>query len=120
MMASNHDNPLGAEISQVTDIISANNRKRFAVEYLGIGHNEYHTIESEAQFVHHDTVFECIRRWKNRTETEGKHPKDELIRMLTEIRKEHGWFSGHDMAFLTDVTGMLIPESSKSSNTASK
>ncbi len=61
------------DISQVTEIVSAKNRFRFSIEYLGIGPNEYHTIESEAQFIHHDTLFECIRRWKNRTEAEGNN-----------------------------------------------
>ncbi len=124
-MASSDDNILNAEIldaeiSQVTDIVSAKNRHRFAVEYLEINPNEYSTIESEAQFVHHDTVFECVRRWKNRTEAAGKHPKDELIKILTQIRKEHGWFSGHDMAFLTDVIRSKIPESSKKFQTHNK
>ena len=100
-------------ISQVTEIISAPNRFRFAVEYLEINPNEYRTIESEAQFIHHDTLFECITRWKNKTEAEGNNAKDELVRILTQIRKEHGWFPHNDMAFLTDVVGMKIPESSK-------
>ncbi len=101
------------DISQVTKIVSAPNRFRFAVGYLEINPNEYKTIESEAQFIHHDTVFECIRRWKNNTEAEGKNAKDELIKILTQIREEHGWFPHNDMAFLTDVTGITIPESSK-------
>ena len=101
------------EISRVTDVISAKNRFRFAIEYLEINPNEYHTIESEAQFNHHDTLHECIRRWKNKTEAEGVNPKDKLIRILTEIRVTHGWFPGSDLSFLTDVSGMHIPASSK-------
>ncbi len=101
------------DISKITDIVSAKNRHRFAVEYLEINPNEYHTIEAEAQYVHHDTVFECIRRWKNRTEAEENNARDELIRILRKIRQEHGWFSGHEMAFITDVSGIKIPESSK-------
>ena len=101
------------DISQVTDIVSADNRLRFSVEYLGIERNEYKTIEADAQFIHHDTLFECIRRWKNRTEAEGNNAKDELIKILTQIRQERGWFPFDVMAFLTDVTGMKIHESSK-------
>ncbi len=101
------------EISQVTEIVSADNRLRFTVEYLGIDRNEYKTIEADAKFNHHDVLFECIRRWKNRTEAEGNNAKDELIRILTQIRKERGWFPGDDMAFLTDVKGMQITEASK-------
>ncbi len=55
-----------ADISQVTDIVSADNRLRFCTEYLGIDRNEYKTIESDAKFFHHDTLFECIRRWRNK------------------------------------------------------
>ncbi len=101
------------EISRVTDVISAKYRFRFAIEYLEINPNEYHTIESEAQFIHHDTLHECIRRWKNRTEAQEINPKDELIRILTEIRLTHGWFPGNDVSFLTDVSGMHLPQSSK-------
>ncbi len=111
-MASNNDKLTGADISQITDIVSAKNRQRFCVEYLGLDRNEYETIQDEAKFIHHDTLHECITRWKIREESQGKHPKDELVRILTQIRKEHGWFTGHDMTFLTDVTGMKIPESS--------
>ena len=101
------------EISRVTDIISAKNRFRFAIEYLEINPNEYRTIESDEQFLHHDTLHECIRRWKNRTEAEGVNPKDKLIGILTEIRVTHGWFPGSDLSFLSDVSGMHIPASSK-------
>ena len=113
-MASSYESNFShGEISQVTDIISAKNRHRFAVEYLEIGPNEYHTIEADAKFIHHDTVYECIKRWKNRTEAEGNNAKDELIKILTRIRQQHGWFSGQEMAFITDVKGITIPESSK-------
>ncbi len=110
-MASNADQLTGADISQVTDIVSADNRLRFCTEYLGTDRNEYKTIEFEAQFIHHDTLFECIRRWKNKTEAEGKNAKDELIRILCGIQKEKGWFSRQDMAFLHDVA--VISDKSK-------
>ncbi len=112
-MASSTSTLENREISQVTEIVSAHNRFRFSIEYLGINPNEYRTIESEAQFIHHDTLFECITRWKNRTEAEGNNAKDELIKILTQIRKEHGWFPYNDMAFLSDVMGIKIQESSK-------
>ncbi len=112
-MASSGGQLSGAYISRTTDIVSAENRMRFAVEYLGIERNEYKTIESDAKFIHHDTLFECISRWENRTEAEGNNARDKLIRILTKIREEHGWFSCDKMTFLTDVTGMKIPESSK-------
>ncbi len=101
------------DISKVTEIVSADNRFKFSVTWLGIKPNEYKKIEAEAQFNHHDTLFECIRQWKNKTEAEGINAKDELIRILLQIRKGHGWFSDGDVEFLTEVTGMKIPESSK-------
>ena len=112
-MASSSSTLSAADVSRLTDIISADNRLRFTVEYLGISHTELKTIESEAHFNHHDTLYECVTRWKNKIEAQGKDAKDELVKILTQIRKEHGWFSFNDMAFLTDVTGMQIPESSK-------
>ena len=101
------------EISKVTDIINADNRLRFSVEYLGIDGNEYRIIESDAKYNHHDTLHECIRRWRNRTEAEGVNPRDKLIKILTEIRQTRGWFPFDVMSFLTDVTGMEISEPSK-------
>ncbi len=102
-----------SDISQVTDIVSANNRHRFAVEFLGIDGNEYRTIEADAKFIHHDTLYECITRWKNRIEADRNNAKDELIRILRQIQVVHGWFPGDAMMFLTDVTGMSIPKDSK-------
>ncbi len=99
------------DISQVTDIVSADNRLRFSVEYLGIDRNEYKTIEADAQFSHHDTLFECIRRWKNKREAEGNNAKDELVKILSGIQRERGWFSQQDMAFLTGR--MAISETSE-------
>ena len=92
-MASCSSHLSDANISQVTDIISADNRFRFSVEYLGTDRNEYRTIQADSQFIHHDTLFECVRRWKNKTEAEGNNAKDELVQILTAIRKERGWFS---------------------------
>ena len=111
-MASNIDDLSGADISKVTDIISAQNSLRFCVEYLGIDGNEYRTIEYDSKHNHHDTLYECIKRWKNKTEAEGKHPKDELIQILTRTRLEHGWFPYNAMEFLTEGMGQ-IPASSK-------
>ncbi len=112
-MASNANVLLDSEISKVTDIVSANNRLRFAVEFLGIDGNEYRTVEADAKFIHHDTLYECIKRWRNRTEAEGNNSKDVLIRILTQIRTQHGWFPGNAMTFLTDVSGLQIPQDSE-------
>ncbi len=101
-MASQDDSLLDGDISQVTDIISADNRLRFCTEYLGTDRNEYKTIESDAKFIHHDTLFECIRRWKNKTEAEGNHARNELIKILSSIQKERGWFSLKDIDSFKD------------------
>ncbi len=91
-----------AEISKVTDIVSADNSFRFCVEYLGTGHNQYKTIEHDTKHIHHDTLFECIERWKNKTEGEGLDAREELIQLLTKVQEERCWFSRQDMAFLSD------------------
>ncbi len=70
-------------------------------------------IEADTNFKHHDTLFECITRWKNKTEVEGHNAKYEVLRTLAEISKKHGRFSSDDVAFLTDVTGIPISEQSK-------
>ena len=97
-MALSNDN-----ISRVTDIISADNRFRFSVEYLGIDINEYNTIESDSRFKHYDTLLKCITKWKNKT-AGGKNPKDELVNILRQIIQEHGWFTFDDIKFLTSDT----------------
>ena len=110
-MSSTGDNLSEYDISQLTDLVSADNRLRFCTEYLGTDRNEYKTIEADAKYFHHDTLFECIRRWRNKTEAEGNNVKDELIRILSSIRRERGWFSQQHMAFLQDVTA--VSEASK-------
>lgn len=90
-----------AEISKVTDIISADNRFRFCAEYLGINRNTYRTIESDKRFIHHDTLFCCIELWMNK-KGEGLDAREDLIELLTRIQKDKGWFSKQEMAFLFD------------------
>ncbi len=99
-MACSDDKLSDLNVSKVTDIVSAENRCRLCVEYLGIALHEYKAIEADAQFIHHDTLFECIRRWRNMTEAKGYNAKDELVKILSSIQKERGWFSQQDMAFL--------------------
>ena len=112
-MAASSTGLSARDISRVTDIILADHRFRFSVEYLGINRIEYKSIEAEAKFIHHDTLFEGISRWKVKVETEGQDAKDELVKILRQIRKEHGWFTHDDVAFLSDITGSQISESSK-------
>ena len=102
-----------SDISKVTDIVTANNRLRFAVEHLGIDCNKYRTIEADAKFIHHDTLYECIRQWKYKIEAEGNNAKDEMIRILAQIRVEQGWLPDDGMAFIADVKGVTISQESK-------
>ncbi len=91
-----------AQISKVTDIISANNRQRFSAEYLRINPNQYKTIEYDEKFKHHDILFKCINVWKNKIEGEGLDGRQKLIELLTKVQQEKGWFSKQDLAFLFD------------------
>ena len=110
-MASSEKDLLDPDISQVTDIVSADNRLRFCTEDLRIDRNEYKTIEADSHSIHHDTLYECIRRWKNKTEAEGSNPKEELVKILSQIRKERGWFSAQDMVFLHDEEAAISDQS---------
>ncbi len=90
------------QISRVTDIVPADVRFRFCVEYLGIDRNQYRIIENASNFMHHDTLYQCIELWKNKMEGEGLDARQELITLLTMVWKDRGWFSIQDMAFLYD------------------
>ncbi len=103
-----------SDISNITDIVSAENRLRFVVEYLGINRNEYKTIEADAHFKHFDIMFECITRWKDKMEAMGNNSKDELIRILTHVSQEHGWFPLNEMTFFTDGKETKMPDLSLS------
>ncbi len=91
-----------AQMSKVTDIVSAENCFRFCSEYLGIDRNTFKTIEYNAKFIHHDTLFQCIEIWKNKMEGEGLDSRQELIDLLTKVKEERHWFSKQDIAFLCD------------------
>ncbi len=112
-MASFSDSLSKADLSKVTDIISADNSLRFCTEYLGIDLNKFKTIQCEAQFSHHDTLYKCLDIWRKKTEAQGKLAKDCLSKMLTKIQMEKGWFSQLDMAFLKCIEGLEIEKSSK-------
>ncbi len=112
-MAAASDSLSKADLSKVTDIISANNSLRFCLEYLGIDHNQFKTIQYEANFSHHDTLFKCLDIWSKKRDADGKPAKDDLVKILTGIQKEKGWFSHLDMAFLKRIEGLEIAESSR-------
>ncbi len=98
----------GQQISKVTDIISADNSFRFCVEYLGIDRNQYKTIEHDAKFKHHDILFECITRWRHKTEGEGLDTLQELHKLLTTVQEERLWFSKQDLASIFDGENVTI------------
>ena len=107
-MAQRNSQLSDAQISKVTDIISGDHGFRFCVEYLRIDRNKYKTIEYDAKFIHHDILFECIKLWKNKTEGEGLNAKQEVIKLLTKVQEEQGWFSKLDMIFLFDGEPVTI------------
>ena len=91
-----------AQISKVTDIISADNSFRFCVEYLGIDRNQYKTREHDAKFKHHDILFECITLWRHKTERKGLDTTEQLFKLLTTVQEERSWFSKQDLASIFD------------------
>ncbi len=102
------------KISKVTDIVSAQNSFRFCVEYLGIGPNEFRTIKYDAAHKHHDTLFQCIELWKNKTEVEGMDARQELIELLNKVQEERQWFSKQDMSFMFEGGKLYISDRRKS------
>ena len=111
---ANADRELRAsQISKVTDIISADKRFRFCVEYLEIDRNEYKTIESDNKFIHHDVLFDCIERWKNRMDGNDLDAKGELYQLLTKVQEERHWFMKEDLLFLTSLDDTAVKMSPK-------
>ncbi len=99
-----------AQLSKVTDIISADNGLRFCTEYLGIDRNEKIT-QNNSKYNHHDTIYTCLEQWKNRTEAEGRDARIELHSILTKIQKTYGWFSINDiLSGPEDQPGMVSEE----------
>ena len=100
-----------ANLSKVTDIISARNSLRFCTEYLGIDGNEFNIIQHDSKYNHHDTIYTCLEQWKNRTEEEGRDARNELYSILTNIQQTRGWFSQDDInSVLEDQPGMVLQE----------
>ena len=95
------DKLLASHISKVTDIVPADCSLRFCVEYLGIDHNQFKTIEYNAKFIHHDVLFKCIECWKNGIEGQGLDAKEELHRLLAKVQQERHWFMKEQLMFLT-------------------
>ncbi len=112
-MASCSSQLTTAEISKVTNLVSADNSFRFCVEYLGIDRNEFKTTEYNTKFIHHDTLFECIQKWKNSVEGDGLDARQELINILSKVQEEQRWFSKQDMAVLFDEKTGKISQPSR-------
>ncbi len=100
-----------ANLSKVTDIISADNGLRFCTEYLGIDGNEFNIIQYNSKYNHHDTIYACLEQWKNRIEALGRDARNELYSILTKIQQTHGWFSiDNILSGLEDQPGMALKE----------
>ncbi len=97
-----------AQMSKVTDIVSAENCLQFCSEYLGIDRNTYKTVEYNAKFIHHDTLFHCIELWMNKVEGQGLDTRQEMKELLLKVQEERHWFSKQDMAFLFDGDNVTI------------
>ncbi len=89
-----------AEISQTANIIPPEYARKFAVEHLGTDGNEYKIIQSDKGFLHHDTLFEVLDRWRAKCSIEEKDAKKQLSNILKSIKQTKGWFSLSDISFL--------------------
>ena len=87
----------GTKLSKVTDIIPATNDLRFCTEYLGLKGNEYSIIKHDNNDNHHDTIYACQEKWRNKTEGAGLDASRELYNILKSIQETHGWFSVNDI-----------------------
>ncbi len=85
-------------LSKITDIIPATNARRFCTEFLKLGSTKYSIHQRNARDNHHDTICNCLEEWRNKTEGEGKNAKNEMFALLKFIQKQHGWFTGHEIA----------------------
>ena len=82
-----------AQLSKITDLISAPNALRFCTEYLDIDSSQYSIIGANVNHNHHDTMYGCLEHWKNQTEGEGRDAYRELYTILKAVQQTRGWFS---------------------------
>ena len=95
-------------------MILAEHARAFALQYLRLSDHEYLNILHLAHGNHHDTMLECFKKWKNKqVSVNGQEVRRALVRLLTEARKDYGWFPNVSYAFL-ETTSLydedIIPE----------
>ena len=112
-MAQSSNQLSAAQMSKMTDMVSARNSFRFCVEYLEIDPKQYETIQSDAKFIHHDTLFQCIDLWRNKVEGEGLNASQELVELMTMVQEERLWFSKQDLAVLFDGDTVIMSSKRK-------
>ncbi len=97
-------------LSKITDIIRAENARRFCTEFLKLGCTKYSIHQRNAHDNHHDTICNCLEEWRNKTEGEGKNARNEMSALLKSIQKQQGWFTGHEIASVFEEEFDIIPE----------
>ena len=98
------------ELSKLArDVIPAEHARPFVLQYLTLSDNEYSNIAHTTNGIHHDTLVECFKRWRNKQPKHGPSLRRELLKLLENARREHGWYSNISYAFLGDTCSSEIP-----------
>ena len=77
-------------------------RRRFAIEYLDIDHNEYEKISHDQREQCEEIVFQCLSRWRQKQIDRGKTVSvNSLAELLSHVKThEADWFSEESCHFL--------------------
>ena len=93
----------------VHNVIPAEHARPFVLQYLKLSDTEYSNIAHATNSIHHDTLLECFKRWRNKQSKNGINLRRELLQLLENARKEHGWYSNISYAFLEDTCSDETP-----------
>ena len=98
------------ELSKLAhNVIPAEHARPFVLQYLQLSDNEYSNIAHATNSIHHDTLVECFKRWRNKQSKNGVNLRRELLQLLEYARKEHGWYSNISYAFVEDTCSDETP-----------
>ena len=77
-------------------------RRRFAIEYLDIDHNEFKKIAYNQRDNCEEIVYECLQKWTEKRKEKGEDTTVQaLVEVFEEVLKENeGWFTKVSYQFL--------------------
>ena len=98
------------ELSKLAhNVIPAEHARPFVLQFLRLTDNEYSNIAHATDSIHHDTLVECFKRWRNKQSQNGVNLRRELLQLLENARREYGWYSNISYAFLEDASSDETP-----------